>query len=127
MMLKCVLILLPLFTVLLLFPEQIVKISYTETYLSAVPALKVLLVGMFVYAVFNIPLTLMWSQHEEDFPMILSFAVLVLDGVLLYCLVPKYGLLGASFSTTISAFTLLFLSYAKVKKMRNFNARSNSL
>jgi len=127
LMFKSALILLPLFIALSLFPEPIVRISYTSAYLPAVPALRILLAGMFLYALFTIPLNLMWSQKEEDFPLALSAAVLLLDAALLYWLVPAHGLLGAAYATTLSSMLLFALSYAKIRNMRTFNPNQDNL
>lgn len=121
LMLKSVLILLPLFLFLIVFTEPIVAISYTEAYLPAVPPLRILLAGMFIYALFNIPLNLMWSQHEENYPLALAVAVIFIDALLLFLLIPRYGLTGAAASTTLASLILLILSYAKIKSMRKFN------
>ncbi len=117
---KSVVILIPLFLVLSIFTTPIVKVSYTEKYLDAVPALRILLVGMLFYSIFNIPLNLFWSQNEEDFPLKLSVVILAFDGILLYFLVPAYGLIGAAYSTTISSLVLLVSSFLKVNEMRKF-------
>lgn len=117
LMLKSAAILLPLFLVLSLFPAQIVRVSYTEKYINSVPALKILLLGMFTYALFNIPLNLLWSQHEEDFPLMLSVGVLALDAILLHHLIPARGLTGAATATALSSAVLLSASYLKLRRM----------
>ncbi|MFH1789422.1 MAG: oligosaccharide flippase family protein [Candidatus Altiarchaeota archaeon] len=122
LMVKSAAILLPLFLFLIVFTEPIVTISYTRDYLPAVPALRILLAGMFIYALFNIPLNLLWSQKEEDYPLALAAAIIVVDAILLYFLIPRYGLTGAALSTTLAATLLLAASYAKVAGMRKFNA-----
>ncbi len=112
---KAVLLMLPIFIVFLLFPEQIISIFYTSGYLSALAPFRILTVGMFAYAIFLILLNLSWSQNREKVPLVLSVAFLIADAIMLFFLIPAFGLAGAALSTTISSIALLLLLAAYLK------------
>jgi len=104
---KAVMLMLPIFLAFLIFPEQIISIFYTSKYLSALAPFRILTVGMFAYAIFTILLNLSWSQNKEKAPLVFSSVALVADALLLFYLIPVYGLMGAALSTTISSIGLL--------------------
>ena len=124
LILKSAVIVFPLFIILFLFPTQVITISFTEAYLPAVPPLRILLAAMFLFGLFNIPLNLMWSQHEENFPLLLAAMIILVDAALLYLLVPRLGLVGAAYSTAVSALILLAAAFMKINSMRHFNEAS---
>lgn len=107
LLMKAVLLMLPIFAAFMVFPEQIISIFYTGKYLSALVPFRILTIGMFAYALFTILLNLSWSQNREKAPLIFSSIALAADALLLFYLIPVYGLTGAALSTTISSLALL--------------------
>lgn len=121
LLMKAVMLMLPIFLVFLIFPEQIISIFYTSKYLSALAPFRILTVGMFAYAIFTILLNLSWSQNKEKAPLAFSSVALVADALLLFYLIPAYGLTGAALSTTISSIALL--SFLAISLKKNFGKK----
>ncbi len=111
---KSVLLMLPAFIAFMAVPDRILSIFYTEKYLSALPAFRILSIGMFAYGLFSILLNLSWSQNDEKSPLIISLIILFADAILLAYLVPLYGLAGASLATTASSVALLVMLALKL-------------
>jgi O-antigen/teichoic acid export membrane protein len=109
---KSILLLLPLFLIFILFPKRIISLFYTEKYLVALDSFIVLSLGMFALGISHIFVNLFWSQRMEKIPLVISSIVVLFDFLLLNYLVPKYGLLGASISTSISSLLFLLPSIA---------------
>ncbi len=116
---KAGLLLMPLFIIFLLFPQEIISLFYTEKYLSALLPFRILTVGMFAYALFTILLNLSWSQNNEKTPLIISFIMLISDAILLSYMIPAYGLVGAALATSLLSIALLAALSLCIK--RDFN------
>lgn len=110
MIAKSLLLLLPIFAAFMLFPRQIIELFYTERYLPAVEPFVLLGVAMFLFALFQILLALMWSQKHEVFPLLVSVAALAVDAALLTVLVPAQGMVGAATATAVASAVFLLPS-----------------
>ncbi len=110
---KSSLFLMPALAVFLVFP-QLLTFFYPAEYGVAVPAFQLLSVGMFFFAVFMILLNVMWSQHQEAFPLGLFFGGVAFHALLLNFAVPLWQLQGAAWATVVSSFLLLAASALKV-------------
>jgi len=102
------------------FPEFIINLTYSGSYSSSVPILKVLSVGYAFYALFTVLLYALWSLHKHKLAGIFGALLFTADLILLYLLVPVYGVIGAAFATTGLLIVLflfsLFLTFSKILK-----------
>jgi len=110
LILKSILLITPIFLVFTLFSHQVITVFFTSDYVPSVAPFRILSVGMFLFAVFNILLNLLWAQNRENLPLALSLVVVALHAGLLTFLVPAYGLVGAAVGTCISSALFLFAS-----------------
>lgn len=116
LVIKSLLIILPVFVLFLAFPKEIITFFYSSKYLASLNSFVILSLGMFVFSIFNLFLTLFWSQNYEKIPLISSAVVLLLDILLLNYLVPLKGIEGAALATSLSSLFFLISSLLGLKK-----------
>ncbi|MBI5228628.1 oligosaccharide flippase family protein [Candidatus Micrarchaeota archaeon] len=111
---KSILFLIPVFVVFVFFPQFVITTFYTEKYLPAATPFFILSFGMLFMGVFQLLLTVMWSQNQEVFPLFILGASLGIYFVLLNTLVPRYSLAGAAASMVAASLFLAGGSLLKV-------------
>jgi len=108
---------LPILFVVLVFPKEILKILFGEPYISGALALQILILAYFTKVIAGpAPAVLMIFNKTKTLLYINSIAAII-NFVLNYILILKYGLLGAAIGTAAS---LLFRDitvyiFAKIK------------
>ncbi|MFA6251724.1 MAG: flippase [Candidatus Paceibacterota bacterium] len=100
--------------------DQIVPLIFGLEYLRAIPVLKILIVMLFV----SFPLTLLTNSilvFNEQRKMIAAniFGVLI-NIVINFLLIPKWGVMGATIATVISTIVITYIMWYKMKKVNNF-------
>lgn len=95
----------PLGILILIFPE-IVLLAFGPGFLSAVTALRILVIGQMVNALTGPAAALMVAVGEQGAYARFVAATAVLCAVLLFLLVPTYRLEGAAAATAVSAIAL---------------------
>jgi O-antigen/teichoic acid export membrane protein len=107
---------LPLFILLLLFPGSAINILFGSAYLAAVPALRLLSIGIFVQSIFVVPTYLISMIGKSKISLINIVLATILNVILNSILIPlpkvwfldnSNGLIGAATATIIS---IIFLS-----------------
>lgn len=93
---------LPLFLVVLLFPEMVIRVTFGAEYDSGALALSVLAVGFFTHAVVGPNGNTLTSVGRTRLIMYDNVAVAVTNVSLNLLLIPEYGLLGAAVATSVS-------------------------
>lgn len=116
MIMKSIYILVPIFLIFMIVPNQIISTFYTEKYLVAVFPFIILSIGMLFFGIFKILTNVMWSQKMEIPPLVISAIALVVDAVLLFYLIPIYGLTGAAIATTITSVFFFGASLISARK-----------
>lgn len=116
---------LPIFIVIFLFPESLLNLFFGREYLSAAPALRVLVIGTFFSSTLRISDRLIAMIGKSKTLLLNILLALLLNLFLNAVLIPKAslfgmdnssGLLGAAISTTISMFFLgIFSVYQSAK------------
>ena len=98
---------LPFLIIFFLFPGAIINLLFGSSYLAAENALRILSVGFFLGTI-TIPVTsnLLYIQGKSKLLLINLIIIFLTNLILNIFLVPKYGISGAAFSTTLS--TILF-------------------
>jgi stage V sporulation protein B len=118
MIMKSIYILVPIFVIFMIFPSQIISTFYTEKYLVAVYPFIILSIGMLFFGIFKLLTNVMWSQHMEIPPLVISAIALVIDAILLMYLIPIYGLMGAALATAITS--IFFFSGSLISARKFF-------
>ncbi len=93
----------PLFVMMILFPGAIINILFGEAYLSGQGALRVLALGSFVSSLFvNSSNSLLSMRGKSKLILTNVVVISIFNLILNILLIPKFGLLGAAYSTTAS-------------------------
>ena len=102
---------LPVIILVLLFPGVFINFFFGADYLFAINALRFLAVGQFIYAMGGvIPSTLLLSYGKSKLILINLIFTSIINFVLNFVLIPRYGISGAAFATSISIFILSLLA-----------------
>ena len=106
---------LPIFLVTLLFPGVIINILFGSEYLPATNALKILVIGSFFSSLFWIPNQLLSTIGKSKLIFLNLIMASISNIILNIILIPKYGINGAAFATTISSITLSLIYFFEAK------------
>tara|TARA_Y100000310_G_scaffold204358_1_gene204614 strand:+ start:1808 stop:3352 length:1545 start_codon:yes stop_codon:yes gene_type:complete len=104
----------PLLGLILLFPTEFITILFGEQYLVAKNSLRILSVGMFAASLFVFSNKLISVAGKSKLILFDTLLVAIINLILNFYLIPRYGIEGAAFSTTISLIliNLIFLFQA---------------
>jgi len=93
---------LPVFLVVVLFPEMVIRVTFGAEYDGGALALSVLAVGFFTHAVVGPNGNTLTSVGRTRLIMYDNIAVAATNVTLNLLLIPEYGLLGAAVATSVS-------------------------
>ena len=99
-----------------LAPSSFIKLIYPERYLQASQALSIASLAIIFLTLNYTFMNILQAVGKPEIPAKILFASLIFQAILLYILIPKFGLIGAPLSTLISmavCFALLLYKYAK--------------
>lgn len=96
------LVTLPVFLVVALFPEMVLKLTFGGEYVSGALALSVLSVGFFTHAIVGPNGNTLTSVGRTRTIMYDNIAIAVTNVSLNLVLIPRYGLVGAAVATSVS-------------------------
>lgn len=99
-------LILPLFVLLLIFPETILNILFGPEYIGASNALRILSFGVLFISLFEISLRVLNMEGSSKKILVDIISIAILNLILNIILIPKYGISGAALSTTISFISL---------------------
>ncbi len=96
------LVTLPLFLIISVLSQDIIRLLFGEEYIKAVIPLIILSFGYFIYSLSDISMNILSSLNKTKtiFGVIAFFAIC--NGIMNYFLIQTYGLIGAAISTSIS-------------------------
>lgn len=97
------LFLMPVVFILSATSGKIVTLLYSTSYTQAGEPLSILVIGMGLFSIFMLFITIITGGGHPRAAMFMSFVVLALDYVLNLYLVPVYALNGAAIATTIAS------------------------
>jgi len=83
------------------FSDFIVSVTYSSSFLPTVPILHVLALGYSFFSLFNVLVNALWSTGKYKITGIFGVVLFLLDIILLYFLVPIFGVMSAAWITTI--------------------------
>jgi O-antigen/teichoic acid export membrane protein len=107
---------LPFFLLGLLFPEFVINLLFGEQYLYAALPLQILLFGTFFASVSTVSLKLISMKGKSKLILINTLGIFLMNIILNFFLIPKFGLTGAAISTTLSLILLNFLFLLQANK-----------
>jgi len=104
---------LPFLILILLFPGAIINLFFKPEYLAASQALRFLAIGMFFYSIFIVSENLLSMAGKSKIVLSNIIFASILNLILNFLLVPKYGINGAAFATMLTYILWSFLSLAQ--------------
>jgi len=102
--------------ILIIFPKFLIGILFGNDYLSADVALIFLSIGMFFFTVFTISERLLSMAGKTKLVLFNILVSAVINAILNFILIPKYGIAGASFATMVSYIVWGIVSTLQVRK-----------
>ncbi len=102
---------LPLISILLLFPEGILRIVFTEDYTSGALAMQILSISAFLTGIYLFSGTLITTSGRPHLNSRIMFTGAIVNVVLNIILDRYYGINGASIAALLSSMIILALSF----------------
>ena len=110
---------LPIFTLIILYPEEVIKLFFGEKYVSSALTLQVLNIGFMFHILLGLNGLSLIIVGENKFIFLSSTVASIFNIVFNALLIPKYGLVGAAIATSTSYFVANLLNslrlYQKTK------------
>jgi O-antigen/teichoic acid export membrane protein len=97
---------LPLFVTLVLLPELVIGIVFSQEYADAAPILVVLSIGFFTNSAFGRSRETLSALGDTTITMFVNLASFVVNIVLNILLIPTYGVIGAALASVLSFLAL---------------------
>ena len=102
-----VLLVFPLCVGIAIFAQPLLSLLFGPEYIFGASALSILVVGMTFYTLFMVSSSIIQGIGHPRLPMIILILGTVLNIVLNFLMVPRYGIIGAAIATTIVAFLIM--------------------
>ncbi|MBU0894638.1 MAG: flippase [Nanoarchaeota archaeon] len=106
---------LPFLLILIAFPGAIINLLFGPQYIEVEQALRILSFGVFLASIFRISDVLIAMKGKSKIILINIVVASTINLFLNFLLVPKYGLIGAALSTTISYVILSMMQMFEAK------------
>ncbi len=102
---------LPLLLLAVALSEDVIEIFFGSKYVGASKAFEILLLGAYIFGFFSINSSLLQAANMQNRLVYAMSVATVINIVLNMLLVPKYGIEGAAFATTLSYISATVLSF----------------
>ncbi len=102
-----VLLVFPLCVGIAIFAQPLLSLLFGPAYIFGASALSILVVGMTFYTLFMVSSSIIQGIGYPRLPMIVLIIGTVINIVLNFLMVPRYGIVGAAVATTIVAFLIM--------------------
>ena len=113
----------PIFLLVLLFPEQIIKILFGAEYVAGATALSILVFGFMIYAAIGPSSEILQTYGKTKTVMMANYIGAAINFGLNFLLIPIYGVNGAAVATGFSLALLYILNFLfayRVAKVQPF-------
>ena len=111
----------PVFLLLIIFSKQILNILFGQQYTEAYMAMIILCIGYFLYSMIQLSSGVLQSVKKTKVLMMNTLVFSILNILLNFALIPKYGIEGAAIATSISLILLSVLFLIEVHKFEKLN------
>ncbi len=112
---------LPLLVFIIVFPSRTLSLVFGHKYLDAAIPLVILTLGYFPLAIFGLSEQGLRTYKKIKFLGVSTLIALVINILLNFLLIPPYGMIGASISTTLSLIFFTIIRFVKFKKILHFS------
>ena len=107
---------LPIILGIFILSDKIVNFIFGKEYETAFMALRILIPSMLASSLFMLYSQLLIALDKRKELLIYEFIAFIINLILNLILIPKYGLLAASFNTTFSNYIALIFAHFNIKK-----------
>ncbi|MCK5177635.1 MAG: flippase, partial [Candidatus Aenigmarchaeota archaeon] len=107
---------LPIFYILMFFPEAILIFFFGPQYAQGSIALRILAVGYFIYCITGPTHEVLMTLKKQNLILTIMFSGSMINLILNYLLIPVYGISGAATATSFSLIYINLLSIYYVRK-----------
>lgn len=102
-------LLIPTIIIMSLYARSLIKIFYSAKYIEAALPMSILVWGVGFLTVYYVLCFVMSGAGKVKVPMFISILGLILNTVLNYFLILKYGLMGSAIATSITSVIITFI------------------
>jgi stage V sporulation protein B len=102
-----VVLLVPSIILMAVFSRPIIKIFYSAKYIDAAYPMSILVVGVGFLTIFYVLSFVMNGAGKTKIPMVISIFGVIVNAVLNYILIKKYGLVGSAIATSVTSFLVM--------------------
>ncbi len=107
-----IMLLVPIVILLSTYAGSVIKFIYGAKYLPATLALQILAFGIGCLTVFYILSFALNGAGKNKIPMIIAFGGMILNAILNYVLVSRFGIVGSASATSITSLMVMLISVA---------------
>ena len=113
---------LPVSAFIMVFAAPIMSILFGKEYVPGASALWILVTGMFFFSIYLIGSSMCQGLGKPQKPMYALIIGAIVNMVLSFILIPRYGIAGAAFATTISTCLLMIITMYDLTKITSIHA-----
>ena len=113
---------LPVSAFIMVFAAPIMSILFGKEYVPGASALWILVTGMFFFSIYLIGSSMCQGLGKPQNPMYALIIGAIVNMVLSFILIPRYGIAGAAFATTISTCLLMIITMYDLTKITSIHA-----
>ena len=118
---------LPVFFLLFLYPDEIITFLYGSSYLPAATALRILSIGYIIKNFTGLHQSLLVAANKTRFIFSSLLVVAILNIVLNFALIPRFGIVGAAIASAISIFAANLIKSLKLYSITGVQPLSKNL
>jgi len=104
---------------LAVFSHRLILFLYGESFLPAVPVLRILVIGLALRTVLSVCNQLLASDGRAQITAYLLGISVIVGVILTWALVPYYGINGAAIANVLASFTVFTIGLVIVKRLYN--------
>ena len=97
-----IILIIPSVTLAAATSKELIILFYTETFIPAAPVLTILIIGIGSIAFYLVLASIIAGAGKGKIGTAITFGLIILSAVLGSFLIPKYGMMGAAWQTTIT-------------------------
>lgn len=108
-----ILVNIPLTSLMLIFPGEIIALLFGAGYSEAIPVLRILVVGQLFYSLTIISNNLLLANGKSKTVLMNLLFTTLLNVILNYYLIIEYGIIGGAIATTVSLILLYLITFVE--------------
>jgi len=108
---------LPICAFIMVYALPIMTLLFTDEYAPGAGALTILVAGMFFFAIYTIVSSMCQGLNKPYVPMISLIIGTITNVIFSILLIPRYDIIGAGLSTTISTFVVMSITLIELTRV----------